>query len=259
MKSLMTAIEKWPLVRKVLLGLSCIVVVALGINLYSIHSMTLMGRSFDRLYEGELRSVSHLKEARVQYAIMGRALRQAILPQAPGERDNAYKQLADAEANMRRSVAEARRLFDAEENKAALARFEEAFAQYKLNVETVVATQKRGDLSDALALLASAEFQRTGRAANDALGDIVQGREERARAMAAAAKARSGDAIVFAFAILAGGMAVVLALGGVIVLSIRVPSERLRTTVDRLAAGDLEVTVPHTDYPNEIGGLARSI
>ena len=39
----------------------------------------------------------------------------------------------------------------------------------------------------------------------------------------------------------------------------RAPTERIRDTVVRLAAGELDRTVPHTDYPNEIGDLARSI
>ncbi|CAA7617942.1 Multi-sensor hybrid histidine kinase (modular protein) [Candidatus Terasakiella magnetica] len=259
MKSIMTAIEKWPLMQKMLLGLSCIIVVALGINLYTIHNMNLMNHGFDRLYENEFQSVSHLKEARVQFAVMGRALRQAILPQAPGERDAAYKQLADAQAGLHREMDAVRKLVELEGNKAALARFDDAFTQYRLNIEKVVTTQKRGDLGDALALLASAEFQKAGHAANDALAEIVRSKEASAQRVAGSARTQSQEAVVLALLVLGGGLVFALALGGVITHSIRAPSEHLRTTVDQLASGDLDVTVPHTDYPNEIGGLARSI
>ncbi|OAN50555.1 PAS domain S-box protein [Magnetospirillum moscoviense] len=259
MKVILTAIGQWPLMRKMLLGLSSIVAVALGINLYSLYSMNQISRTFDRFYANEIATLSHLKEARVQYAFMGRALRQAILPQAPGERDTAYRQLADAESGLRREMDEARKRLDLESNKAALARFDAALNQYKLRVELVVAAQRRGDLADSLALLAAPEFQQAGRAANDALAEIAKGTEVVAQMTATAARTRSEDAMVFALAILGGGLILALGLGIVITWSIRGPSEHLRLAVDKLADGHLDVTVPHTDYPNEIGGLARSI
>jgi PAS domain S-box-containing protein len=44
-----------------------------------------------------------------------------------------------------------------------------------------------------------------------------------------------------------------------IAASIRRPTERIRKAVEKLATGELDLTVPHTDYPNEIGNLARAI
>ncbi|CAA7616115.1 putative Histidine kinase [Magnetospirillum sp. LM-5] len=259
MKAVLTAIAKWPLMRKILLGLSSITVIAVGINLYSLYGMSQISRTFDRFYVHEIATLSHLREARVQYAFMGRALRQAVLPQAPGERDVAYRQLADAEDSLRREMEQARKRLDPQANKDALAKFDAALSQYKGRVEHVVAAQRRGDLADSLALLAAPEFQQAGRAANDALADIVKGTEALAQRAAADARASSEAVMILALAILAGGLVLALGLGILIALSIRGPSESLRLAVDQLADGHLDVTVPHADYPNEIGGLARSI
>ncbi|MFM8759758.1 MAG: HAMP domain-containing protein, partial [Methylophilaceae bacterium] len=41
--------------------------------------------------------------------------------------------------------------------------------------------------------------------------------------------------------------------------SIRRPASRLQDAVKKIAAGNLETQVPHTEYPNEIGELAKSV
>ncbi|MBF0192646.1 MAG: response regulator [Magnetococcales bacterium] len=61
------------------------------------------------------------------------------------------------------------------------------------------------------------------------------------------------------FWLLAGGGCFGTLLGWFIGISIRRPTERLRDAVERLASGQLDVEVPNTDHPNEIGALARSI
>ncbi|MBF0273547.1 MAG: PAS domain S-box protein [Magnetococcales bacterium] len=61
------------------------------------------------------------------------------------------------------------------------------------------------------------------------------------------------------FWLLAGGGCIGTLLGWFIGISIRRPTERLRDAVEQLAAGQLDIEVPNTDHPNEIGALARSI
>ncbi|MBF0417938.1 MAG: PAS domain S-box protein, partial [Magnetococcales bacterium] len=61
------------------------------------------------------------------------------------------------------------------------------------------------------------------------------------------------------FPLLAGGIGVGVLIGLVVAGSVRRPIERLRDSVEQLASGQLDIKVPNTDYPNEIGDLARSI
>ncbi|MEO5345324.1 MAG: PAS domain S-box protein [Magnetococcus sp. YQC-9] len=61
------------------------------------------------------------------------------------------------------------------------------------------------------------------------------------------------------FLLLAGGIGVGVLISLLVGGSIRRPTERLRDCVEQLAAGQLEIQVPNTDFPNEIGDLARSI
>ncbi|NGZ04747.1 MAG: PAS domain S-box protein [Magnetococcales bacterium] len=59
--------------------------------------------------------------------------------------------------------------------------------------------------------------------------------------------------------LLAGSGCVGIGLGWLVSASIRRPTERLRVVVEQLAAGQLDIAVPNTGHPNEMGALARSI
>ncbi|MBF0627119.1 MAG: PAS domain S-box protein [Magnetococcales bacterium] len=59
--------------------------------------------------------------------------------------------------------------------------------------------------------------------------------------------------------LLAAGGFLGMGFGWLVVASIRRPTERLRDVVELLATGQLDIQVPNTDHPNEIGALARSI
>jgi PAS domain S-box-containing protein len=60
-------------------------------------------------------------------------------------------------------------------------------------------------------------------------------------------------------AMLAIGTAIGVLMGVLIARSIKIPNERLRSSVEELAAGKIDEQIPHTDYPNEIGVMARAI
>ena len=61
------------------------------------------------------------------------------------------------------------------------------------------------------------------------------------------------------YALLLGGLGLALAFAWLISLSIRRPINRVRNAVEQLAAGKLQLTIPHTDFQNETGDLARAI
>ncbi|GAB0057579.1 Sensor histidine kinase RcsC [Candidatus Magnetaquicoccaceae bacterium FCR-1] len=61
------------------------------------------------------------------------------------------------------------------------------------------------------------------------------------------------------FLLLAGGIGVGVLMALVMGGSVRRPIEQLRDSVENLASGQLDIVVPSTDFPNEIGDLARSI
>ncbi|NMF89137.1 response regulator [Aromatoleum petrolei] len=255
----MSALERRTLAAKLMLGFVGLLLVVGGISLNSLYSQHQLNDELQALYERELMGVSHVKEARIQFAQMGHALRQAILPQEPGERDLALRQLAESESRMRSELESAVALFHRQDNRERLARFDERFTQYKAVVARVVDLQKKGDLMDALAAVASPGFQHAGKAAGDLLVDIARVMEEEARDAATAADRRMVEIERTTYAMIIGGGLLALLLGALVAQSIRRPTERLRSVVEQISAGHFEQPVPHTAYPNEIGDLARAI
>jgi hypothetical protein len=144
MTFLLTVLERLRLSVKLALGYSAILLVALVLGLYSLHTQSVLNDEVQALYTNELLGVSSIKDARVDLAKMGRALGQAILAREPAERERALRQLAEAEAGIRREIDQARPLIFRDDNKRNLAVFEDGFKAYKSNVDPIPEGPGRG-------------------------------------------------------------------------------------------------------------------
>ncbi|NMG42510.1 response regulator [Aromatoleum toluvorans] len=254
-----TTLERRSLTAKLVLGFAGLMLVVGGISLQSIYNQNVVNAELRDLYEKELLGVSHVKEARIQFAQMGHALRQAILPQTPAERDRAYRLLAESESRLRQELDDASKLFHREDNRAQLARFDERFARYKVGIARIVELQQKGELIDALGAVAAPDFQLAGETAGDTLVSITRVMEEEALEAARHADRRLVEIKRTTYALIGGGSALALLLGALVGTSIRRPTQRLRAVVEEISAGRFEQSVPHTEYPNELGELARAI
>ena len=259
MKSLMTMLERFPLTVKLALGFAALMLVALTLGLHSLYTQRKLTQEIQLLYDKELLGISHIKEARIHYAIIGRAVRQYLLALDAVERDRALRQLLESETAVREELGEAEQRILREENRTKLAKFNELFANYKQNIDKVIVMSQTGRLSDALAFVGTAEFQQDGIAANEALAQVAQFKENSAREEEQRAKLLSEKGTRITVLLLIVGVGAGMFFGLLITVSIRRPTERIRETVEQLAAGKLDCPVPHADYPNEIGDLARSI
>lgn len=259
MKSLMTKIERFPLTVKLALGFTALMLVALTLGLHSLYTQSKLTSEIQFLYDKELLGISHIKEARIHYAIMGRTVRQYLLAPDAAERDRALRQLLESEAAVSKELEEARKRTLIEENRLKLAKFNELFANYKQNIDKVIAMAQMGRLSDALAFVGTAEFQKDGIAANETLAQVAKYKENSAQEEEQRVQLISQNGTHITVLLLVVGVGAGLLFGFLITVSIRRPTERIRATVERLAAGELDHPVPHVDYPNEIGNLARSI
>ncbi|CAA7619115.1 putative Histidine kinase [Candidatus Terasakiella magnetica] len=258
MRSVLNALERYRLTSKLALAFIGALLLTLALGLFSLHSQRQLNAEIQNLYEFELLGISSTKDARVELAKMGRALRQAILAPNANERDRALAQLATAEAGARREITDARKRIIHEENKNNLARFDSLFNAYKTNVDQTLALA-RTDLGAAQAFVSAPDFQRVAAAADEALEAVSRFEETSAHAAARKAQDIAGDGTRVTLVLLGGGIGIGLLFAVLISLSIRRPAERVRQAVEHLAAGRLDQTVPHTDYPNEIGDLARSV
>lgn len=101
MKRLFKALERRSLKAKLLLGFTGLMLITFVVGIDAIVGQRQLSTQIEHLYEKELLGVSAIKEARIQYAFIGRIVRMAILAREPEERDHALKQLAEAETAMK--------------------------------------------------------------------------------------------------------------------------------------------------------------
>ncbi|WP_227657396.1 PocR ligand-binding domain-containing protein [Candidatus Magnetaquicoccus inordinatus] len=255
----MTLLERRPLTGKLILGFTAMLLGTLALGWHSLHTLHTLNNEIQRLYNMEMLGVSHAKEAATKLAQMGRALRQSILATTESERERAMTQMSTAETQLRYAVEETRKRTVRNEARQRLLRFEEQFASYKRNVDKALILQRAGLRDELLNFINRADFQQAAITASDALTDLTRIQEESAHQSANHAQnlAEENTRLTFILLAVAGGLG--LAFSILISLSIRRPTEQMRALVEELAAGHLDQEVPYTDYPNEIGALARSI
>jgi PAS domain S-box-containing protein len=259
MKILLAALERQSMGRKLTLGFSGLLIIVGVIGVFGLANLSRVDRDVQVLYEKDFVGLSHIKEARVHFAEMGRALRQAVLAPTPAEQAKAVKQLETADAEIRKNLEEADSRVFRPENKVRLAKFQDLFDAYKASAGKVLAEARSGNVDVAVAILSSPEFQGAGSATNDLLAEIGQAKEAGAQSSAHQSQEILRQGLQLTTVLLIFGLGFGGGIGWVIWRSISRPTEDLRSTVEQLASGHLKVSVPHTDQTNEIGDLARSI
>jgi PAS domain S-box-containing protein len=259
MKQLLIALERRSLKAKLLLGFVVLMSLSVAIGVDALMGQRRLGDQMAQLYEKELLGVSAIKEARFEYAQIGRVVRMVTLSSDPVERDRAIKLLATSEAALKTAIDETRQRTYRVEGKHLLAKFEENYAAYKRNVDRAIGMVHKGQVDEARTYVAGMDFQRPGIAANESLGEMAKIKEAGAKeAVLKGAEVAEYEQFTTLVLLIGGGIAGLL-VGLLIAYSIRNPINQIRRSVEQLAKGHLNETVPHTDYPNETGDLARAI
>ncbi|MEO5332256.1 MAG: response regulator [Magnetococcus sp. YQC-5] len=259
MKRLFAFLERRTLKTKLLLGFSGLLLIAVVIAVDAFFGQRRLSNEIQQLYQRELLTLSAIKEARFDYAQIGRIVRMVILARDTSERDRALAQMTEVETRMKRSIEAARSRIHREEGKRLLAQFDANYAMYRRNIDQVLAIVNHGQREEAQTYIASLDFQQPGINANSNLTDIARIKEASAQETVLRAAQAGQEEEYITLALLGSGLLFGLLLGGLVARSIARPIDAMRTTVELLAAGDLGHVVPHTDDPNEIGNLARAI
>ena len=262
MNTLMNFLEKLKLKTKLTLGLGSMLVIISAIGLQAIYSARQQSDEIRRMYELELQGVSHIKEASIHLMQMGRALRQMILSPDLKSRAAARADLDEARMILNRSLIESDKLFSRPEGRALLADIGDMLNQYLRNVDHVTALLAQdGTLqnTEITRFLASPENVRVFDSIDTLMNSLVRHKEGVAKRAAQDAIAYSDRIEYWTLLLLLIGIAAGLMSGALLGASLRRPSERLRLSVENLAQGELQTLVPHTEFDNEIGAMARSV
>jgi signal transduction histidine kinase/CHASE3 domain sensor protein len=252
-------LERRSLVTKLAGGFGIFLVLVMVLGLVSISAQQRMGAQMQRTFDTDLLGLSNAQSAQTQYNTIGRALRQALLSVDVNKRQDALQELQQAQAQMDSQVAELRPRVLRDDAKSALSQFDVALALYKDNVGKAVGLLQQGRVGEATDRISSDFFQNSGKQVSAALSKIVAIKKDDAQQVTLAVLTASEQNTRFFYALMFGSLGLGVLLAGVIVVSIRKPSEQLRQAVEKLAAGNLQVSIPHAGFNNEIGNLARSV
>jgi|GEM_PF-1190523 len=261
MSALMISLEKLRLNIKLVFGFSIGLIVAAVIGFNSLAIQSEMTAQVEQLYDVDLLGISHLKEANVNLIYMGRALRQAMISQDDAARDKARAQVDAARTALQRELVEAKkRIYRTE----ALAKYEEFLRHFNTFNENVVHAlamleRERINTSEAARFVSSTEFANAVNAADTSIDDVIRLKEQGSKQTLDTMRQRSAETRRLALALLLAGLVATLGFGVLIGLSIQRPNERLRNSVQELTGGKVDEPIPHKDYPNEIGVMARAI
>jgi two-component system, sensor histidine kinase and response regulator len=259
MKSLFLMIERRTMAVKLTLVVSILFIVTICVTAVSTRSQLALSEQLTQTFELDLLGVSNLKDAQFAYAVMGRSIRQAIIAQDAGQRELALKQLADAQTNLYKEIDEGRARFFREDGVREFNSFITALVPYQKNIDMAKEMLKNEQIASATVFVASPEFGLTGQAASEAISAAVVGKESRARASALQAQVSAAANVRQIYALLAGGLLLAFFMAWLVVRSIRQPFAQVSEAVDRVASGQLDAQIPHSDFSNELGGLVRSV
>ncbi|HSW18720.1 MAG TPA: PAS domain S-box protein, partial [Ramlibacter sp.] len=251
--------ERLPLAAKLTVGFASMVLVVLLTGAFSLYNLSMVNQAMQRLYQVDLQAVVHAKDAETRIAQMGRAMRQAALAADGAERHRALQELSQAQGHLGASVAELRKRLASDEAQRLIARFDADSAAYQRNLQQAVGLLQSDRLADMRAFVSTAAFQGFAVAATASLEAITRLKQDSAEDGAQHSERLASQSTQAALALLLAGTGVSVLLGLAIARSIRVPEHRLVEYMENLAAGELQRDVPHTDFPNEIGVLARAV
>jgi signal transduction histidine kinase len=267
MQKIMNLMERLPLNNKLLIGIFGGFLVTLLVGLNSIYSTRLLSDTAKATYKHDLQAVSNIKDAEINLLNVSASLRAMTLTTKPADRDAARKKLVNARSSYNRKINDIRvtdKLNEkvTEEMVKQLEDISVLVSQYFSRVTSIVALLDNNDSksnAEAINQINDSEFIKTRSLAADGLTELANVHEEIVKQAAAKSEQISEKTQLFTLILLVIGLSGSIGFGLLVSLSIRRPMDNLTASVENLAAGRLGITVPHTDYTNEVGVMAKSI
>jgi PAS domain S-box-containing protein len=258
-KSPIAYLEQWPLRRKLILGFCSLLLLSLALGVQSLSTQDQLGRDMQRMLREGLIGIVQVKEARIQLTRMELALHRIAGARDPAARDLAQQELEAAREHLRFASEEARTTLLRADNQQRLAAFEALLARIERSNEDALDLVKQNRQAEARALLDDPRYVKALHDADHNLAEIAAIKDANVRSTIYDIRQFALTSSTLTYTLLVGGLGLAFLLAWSISLSIRRPINQVRQAVDELAAGKLDSAIPHTDYRNETGDLARAI
>ena len=253
-------LERLKLNTKLNLGFGMVILFLFLSGMQGIYSQFRLNESTKQNGE-QLLAISNIKEANINLIYIARAIRQMALVQNQKDRDNLKQSIFKNREIIRQHVDLSKKYVLDDRGLKEFSGFEVHFSQYNQDIDHVISLINSGKSSnvDVINFLTDPSFIENFKAADNALSSIAKQNEIAANNTSRDALALYHNSIAITIAFIGAGVLISLVFGLIIGFSIRKPAGRLQVAVKAIADGKLDIQVPHTDYPNEIGELAVSV
>jgi PAS domain S-box-containing protein len=259
MRSPLAYLERLRLRQKLAAGFCAVLLLALALGLQSLRTQDQLSGDMQRLLSEGMIGIVQVKEARIQLTRFELLLHKVISAPNPVAADDTLEQLDKAREQLHFAADEARATLLRTDNQQRYALFETMLARAERIADEAMELTRQNRNAEANALLNSERFQQALRTADLQMAEIAAVKDSNARSTIYHIRQFALTSSTLTYALLIGGLAVALLCAWWISISIRRPVNRLREAVDALASGQLDSVIPHTDYQNETGDLARAI
>ena len=259
MRSPLAYMERLRLRQKLAVGFCSLLLLALALGLQSLLTQNQLSHDMQRLLSEGVIGIVQVKETRIQLSHVEQALYKVATAPTAAMRAAAMQRLDEAREHLHFAADEARNTLLRADNQRRQVTFEAMLDRVERGSDEALELVRRQRAGEAVALLDSDNFQQALRAADRQMEEIAAVKDANVRSTIYDIRQFAIASNTLTYALLLGGLALALLSSWWISLSIRRPVNRLRQAVDSLAAGQLDTHIPHTDYQNETGDLARAI
>ena len=262
MTSLISLLERKSLGTKLFWAVGYGLVIMLLIDLNTISNIRTLSDETNIIYESYFQCVSHLKEANIHLVHIRENIAQ--LSQTDIERNNQSKSnITKATLELQEEMVLARTHLVVDEDKKLLADFDTFLTNYLSNINQAISlghfgNERKQSDNTFNQFIVDADFVATANTTEELLSTLSRKKESQALIIAEDVKKMRAESEHVSLLMMIIGMLITAISGFLIAKSITGPVSRLQTAIEDLAAGNLDVVIPHVNDKNEIGAIAKS-
>jgi PAS domain S-box-containing protein len=240
-------------------GFGAVMLLAVTMGLIGIHAISVIEAEMQDRYTQEMEGGLNARAAQFHLENLRRQMRLAFYTQDEELRNQALQQVDNEHLEIGRELDDLRRRDIGENNRRNLLNFDAAYAGYRDSTAQLRQLAHQDRLDEARQRASSREFGQTDQTVARIMESVVATQQSGARESMRTIHVQVEDAKLKSYTFLGlGGL-----LSGwfvwLIARSIRIPTVELRLAVERIAAGELGHAVPHAEFQNDVGGLARAV
>ena len=258
---ILSKLERLSLTSRLMLGFGLSAALILLIWLQLVQGLGIIKEEARVLHERMLPSIVHLKDARLALVRAEQAMSEALLSGNLREREKARSRFEQSSAQVRTLIQAALEHVLRPENRRLL---EEAIAhldafQHQADLIMGLREKQPDHSGEGEKYQFDLDLQRSFDRLDGSLGLAEDNRVRRASEVADEATLAFRHTEQDALVMLVLGLLLSSVISVLLSLSIKRPEDKLRNSIEALAEGKLQITVPYTDYPNELGKMAASV